>query len=141
MDAKRSFHKLALSLNIKIGPDWIFELSDILELESGEISMAIQYDQISLDMLRAIERKGYKAEEWGVAREPDRSTSKEKLSLNNRNLLKIAEQILKSKTAHATALAMNIISLNNAVKTEKGLNELSSEKRSQSIYNGDIHRG
>jgi len=119
LNAEMSFQQLSLLAGIKIGPNWILELADLLGIEPWNISMNISYGRISPDILNLIEAKGYRVEKWAVfQRSENLETSGKGSHYNNTEILNLAEKILKSNTIHAASLAMNIISLNHAVDFE-----------------------
>ena len=111
-DSEMSFQKLAVLLGIKIDNEWIVKLSAIIGVAPWKISLSIYHQQIDKELIRAVENCGYERHKWVVRRtwkkaEPETDCDE----LNISRLCKMAEEVLRSNSIHATSLAMNIISL------------------------------
>jgi hypothetical protein len=77
-----------------------------------KISLSIYRQRIDGELILAVEKCGYERHKWIVTCTSRRSDPEEASdALNVSQLCKIAEEVLRSNTIHATSLAMNIISL------------------------------
>jgi transcriptional regulator with XRE-family HTH domain len=126
-----SLQKLAILAGIKIDMNWIANLSGILEAEPWHINMAILQDRIGLDLLHLIKEKGYSPKTWVVAHPGPAKVYGDMVPYSRSDLLKMADTVLQSGTAHATSLAMSIISMNTAVVAEQKRSGQAAEKEKQ----------